>query len=164
MNQRRTISRKGRGRHFTRKTHSLDEPNQPKNTNTIQTFGREIVLKYLSFLNMVKLYHWKTHSYATHEATDSLYKDLNEKIDQFVEVMMGKFGIRVDLTDVKTLELRDFNDVAPFLEEINEFKSYLVSLNDNPGMNTMKNYDLITIRDEILADLNQFLYLLTFTK
>jgi hypothetical protein len=159
MNQRRTISRRGRGRHFTRKNISLVEPNQPK--NTIQTFGREIVLKYLAFLNMVKLYHWKTHSYATHEATDSLYKDLNEKIDQFVEVMMGKFGIRVDLTDVKTLELRDFNDVAPFLEEINEFKSYLVSLNDNPGMNTMKNYDLITIRDEILAYINKFLYLQT---
>ena len=41
---------------------------------------------FLEMLNTVKLYHWKTYSYATHEATDKLYKELNEYIDEFIEV------------------------------------------------------------------------------
>ena len=33
---------------------------------------------------MIKLFHWKTHSYSTHKATDELYSKLNDDIDKFV--------------------------------------------------------------------------------
>ena len=46
--------------------------------------------------------------------------------------------------------------------EIYKYKNYLVSLNDNKAMKQMSNTDLFNIRDNILGDLNQFLYLLTF--
>jgi hypothetical protein len=42
------------------------------------------------------------------------------------------------------------------------FKGYLVGLNDNSTMKRMSNTDLYSIRDTILGDLNQLLYLLTF--
>ena len=54
-------------------------------------FKKEIVSMFLKMLNTTKLYHWRTYSYATHEATDNLYADLNKYVDEFVEVMMGKF-------------------------------------------------------------------------
>jgi hypothetical protein len=38
----------------------------------------------LEMIMMVKLFHWKTHSYATHKATDELYSKLNEHVDQFI--------------------------------------------------------------------------------
>jgi hypothetical protein len=41
-------------------------------------------------------------------------------------------------------------------------KNYLVGLDNNKALSTMSNSDLFNIRDEILADLNKFLYLLTF--
>ena len=33
----------------------------------------------LELLLTVKLYHWKTNSYAEHKATDKLYEELNKK-------------------------------------------------------------------------------------
>ena len=39
-----------------------------------------IVLMFLRMLNTVKLYHWKTFSYAQHKATDELYASLNTHI------------------------------------------------------------------------------------
>jgi DNA-binding ferritin-like protein len=113
-------------------------------------------------LNTVKLYHWKTRSYATHKATDGLYDSLNDHIDKFVEVLLGKSGNRVNLTGTRSIQLNDFSSLDQLKREINNYKSYLVSLDNNPELKTMTNSDLYNIRDEILADLNQFLYLLTF--
>jgi len=127
-----------------------------------QEFEKEIVLIFLQMLNTVKLYHWKTHSYATHKATDELYEKLNETIDQFVEVLLGKYGDRVDLTRVGCLPLRDFKTEEQFKQEIWYYKSFLVSLDSNRVMKMMSNSDLYNIRDEILGHLNQLLYLLTF--
>ena len=52
-----------------------------------------------------------------------------------------------------------FNELK---NEILKYKTYMVGLNNHKGVQTMSNADLFTIRDDILADLNQFLYLYTF--
>jgi len=130
---------------------------------SIQKFEQEIVIKFLSILNIVKIYHWKTHSYATHKATDELYSKLNDHMDSFVEVLLGKIGNRVNLLKFKSIPFRDFSSLEQMKREVNNFKGYLVGLNSNKVMNIMSNSDLYNIRDEILGDLNQFLYLLTFT-
>jgi hypothetical protein len=111
---------------------------------------------------MVKLFHWKTHSYPTHKATDDLYSKLNENIDHFIEVLLGKTGVRTDLTSQKNIRLMDLSSQEELKREVGSFKGYLVALNDNKGMQQMSNTDLYNIRDEILGDLNQFLYLLSF--
>jgi DNA-binding ferritin-like protein len=127
-----------------------------------QKFEQQIVLKFLSVLNIVKVYHWKTYSYATHKATDKLYSKLGDNIDRFMEVLLGKMGNRIDLTRVKCISFQDFTSLEQMKREVDNFKSYLVGLDSNKVLNRMSNADLYTIRDEILADLNQFLYLLTF--
>jgi hypothetical protein len=38
----------------------------------------------------------------------------------------------------------------------------LISITNSPAIRLMSNTDLLNIRDEILGNLNQFLYLLTF--
>jgi len=135
---------------------------QTASMQSIQKFEQEIIIKFLSMLNIVKIYHWKTHSYSSHKATDELYSKLNGDIDKFVEVLLGKIGNRVDLTKVKSIPVRDFTSLEQMKKEIASFKSYLVGLDSNKVMNIMSNSDLYNIRDEILADLNQFLYLSTF--
>jgi DNA-binding ferritin-like protein len=129
-----------------------------------QKFEQQIVVKFINMLNTVKLYHWKTRSYATHKATDGLYDSLNDHIDKFVEVLLGKSGDRVNLTGTRSIQLKDFTSIDQMKREINDYKSYLVGLDNNSGLKTMSNSDLYNIRDEILGDLNQFLYLLTFNK
>jgi len=136
--------------------------NRKSPTVNMESFQREIVSKFLILLNTVKLYHWKTHSYATHKATDELYSNLNETIDKFVEVLLGKTGSRVHMRDIKTIPILDYTSVEDFKTKIEEYKGYLISLNENKAMQTMSNTDLYNIRDELLGHLNQFLYLLTF--
>jgi hypothetical protein len=111
---------------------------------------------------MVKLYHWKTYSYATHKATDKLFSKLNENVDQFIEILLGKAGNRIDLMGKKNISLMDLNSPESLRNKINSFKSYLVSMTNSPAIRSMSNTDLLNIRDEILGNLNQFLYLLTF--
>jgi DNA-binding ferritin-like protein len=154
------------GRHSNKK-HFNKNSNKTKrlfssSSETLASFQKEITIVYFETLLMIKLFHWKTHSYATHKATDELYSKLNSNIDTFIEVLLGKSGVRTQLTDHKTIRLLDFNSQDVFEKEMKEFKNYLVALNDNKAMQQMSNTDLYNIRDEILGDVNQFLYLLSF--
>ena len=136
-----------------------------KNRNTGSTmsaFQKQITVVFLEMLMMVKLFHWKTYSYATHKATDQLYDSLNDNIDKFIEVLLGKTGSRIDLMGKKSISLIDLNSQESLKSKIMSLKNYLVGLDNNKALSTMSNSDLFNIRDEILADLNQFLYLLTF--
>ena len=136
-----------------------------KNRNvgsTMSAFQKQITVVFLEMLMMVKLFHWKTYSYATHKATDQLYDSLNDNIDKFIEVLLGKTGSRIDLMGKKSISLIDLNSQESLKSKIMSLKNYLVGLDNNKALSTMSNSDLFNIRDEILADLNQFLYLLTF--
>ncbi len=131
-------------------------------SSSLAVFQKEIAVVFLEMLMMVKLFHWKTSSYATHKATDKLYTKLNANIDSFIEILLGKSGSRIDLMSNKQIRLIDLSNQESLKREVEAFKGYLVSLNDNKGMLSMSNTDLFNIRDTILGDLNQFLYLLTF--
>ena len=129
---------------------------------TSASFEKEIVIKFMEMLLMVKLFHWKTHSYATHKATDELYGSLNDHMDKFVEVLLGKSGDRINLMKHKTISLNDLDSQEKLKSSIESFKKYLIGLNKHSMMMSMENTDLMNIRDEILEDMNKFLYLLTF--
>ena len=138
-----------------------------KNTKTrsvkksLVIFEKEILVKFLEMLNAVKLFHWKTYSFAIHEATDKLYESLNKNIDRFMEVLIGKMQNKIDIGK-KTLTLRSTPTLESFKTEIISYKAYLVNLDNHKALKTMSNSDLFSIRDEILGDLNLFLYLSTF--
>lgn len=100
---------------------------------------------------MVKLFHWQTLSYAKHNATDKVYKELNENIDKYVEVMLGKHQTRPNIKNVTLLTTKNPE------KEIEKFKQFLIGLHYQ-----QENSDLANIRDEILGNLNQFTYLLSF--
>jgi len=121
-----------------------------------------IVTMFLQMLNTVKLYHWKTISYPEHKATDELYANLNSNIDTFVETMLGKTGGRVNLVKQKTLPLLAIENINEFKKEITQYKNFLINMSKDSELNTSSNSDLMNIKDEILGNLNQFTYLLTF--
>jgi hypothetical protein len=125
-------------------------------------FEKQVTVIFFEMLLMVKLFHWKTYSYATHKATDELYAKLNEHMDQFIEVLLGKTGIRINLLNNKKISLIDLSSPQQLRAKVDEYKKYLVSLTNNRAINSMNDTDLLNIRDEILGDMNQFLYLLSF--
>ena len=132
---------------------------------------KDIIYFFLQMINAIKLFHWKTTDYATHKATDQLYADLNLKIDQFVEVLLGKNSAihnnnnnnntRSYILNITSLKLPSFKNNNDLKKEIDHYKIQLMNLTSSPQINKINNSDLLNIRDEILALLNQFLYLLT---
>ena len=112
---------------------------------------------------MVKLYHWKTYGYAQHKATDNFYSSLNEHIDQFIEVLMGKAVMRIDLMKHKKVQLIDLpsSSIKDFTKHLEQFKTELIKMENHPFIKSNHSTDLLNIRDEILSDLNQLSYLLT---
>lgn len=128
-------------------------------------FKAEIVKIFFEILLMIKLYHWNTYIYSSHKASDELYQNINENMDKFIEILLGKttdLG-RIKLTNEKMkLTILNLND-NKLKEKINQFKSYLLDLDENINLKilNMNNDDLFNIRDELLGNLNQFLYLLS---
>ena len=140
--------------HKKRRTMKVYKNDSKNNRNSY------IVQKFLELLNMVKLYHWKTHSYAQHKATDELYERLNKNIDTFVETLLGKENNRIKMVE-KQLRILDNSNTRKFKNNIYEFRDFLTNL-DN--MFNKKDSGLLSIRDDLLVDINQFLYLMSFDK
>ncbi len=120
----------------------------------------ELVNLLLKLLIIIKVYHWKTKSYAEHKATDELYSSLNEHIDKFVEVLLGKNGSRLNMKG-KNIDITDPSTTEELKKIIFEYRILLENKLEK-YIPLEGNSDLYNIRDEILGDLNQFLYLLTF--
>ena len=129
--------------------------------NRKQSSKPQIVKKFMEILTMIKLYHWKTRSYSQHKATDELYAKLNENIDKFVEVLLGKSGARIKMLESK-MNMYDLETKNELREHLFEYRQFLVDMNRT--FHEKKDSDLLSVRDDILADINQFLYLLTFDK
>lgn len=120
-----------------------------------------IVAVFLETLDMIKLYHWKTKSFAQHKATDELHLELSKNIDSFVEVLNGKKENRIQLLS-HHLKLYDFTNKTELKIKMFEFRQLLVDLDRT--FDPRDDSDLFSIRDDMLINVNQFLYLMTMDK
>ena len=116
------------------------------------------IVKFMfTFQNTIKLYHWQTKVYARHIAADNLVSKMTELIDQFVEIYIGKMG---RLTTAQTLEIEIKTHTDKTI--INYLKQARTFLTDQLPKSFHKNdLDLMNVRDEMLAHINQVLYLFT---
>ena len=114
---------------------------------------------FFTMRDQVKLYHWQTRLYSRHKATDDVIKSLDEHIDQFVEVYMGKYGRPKMGGKTATVHVNNLSEktIVNFIK-----KCIQMLLGDCvKGLKESVDSDLFNIRDEMLADLNQLLYLFT---
>jgi hypothetical protein len=116
-----------------------------ENLNEITTFFFKLQL-----LN--KVYHWNTTSYARHMATDRFNGAMQPIVDKFIEVFIGRHQLKpiVSQINLRPENLTDegikqyFIRAKEYLQELDKFLS---------------DTDLLNIRDELLAEINQTLYL-----
>ena len=120
-----------------------------------------IVKIFLEVINMIKLYHWKTRSYSEHKATDELYDRISDNTDKFIEVLMGKDQSRIQMIESK-IDLIDPNKLTDFKDRIHKFREFLEDI--DIYFDKRNDSDLLNIRDEMLSDVNQFLYLISMNK
>ena len=145
----------------TLKNNTNNKRKTSKQTRKPVNYKAHIVKIFLELINMVKLYHWKTRSYAQHKATDELHASLNKHTDEFVEVLLGKGSSRIRMMS-KKMKLIDCDSTRDFKERIFEFREFFTNM--DKYFDKKRDSDLLTIRDELLIDINQFLYLMTFDK
>jgi hypothetical protein len=113
---------------------------------------------FLQLRNQIKLYHWQTRVYSRHIATDKILENLDTAIDSYVEVYIGKYGRPKVSGKNASITLHNLSE-AGAVRLVNAAVKYL----QGPLTKTLKptDTDLMNIRDEIIADLNQLLYLFT---
>jgi len=108
--------------------------------------------------NQIKLYHWQTKLYARHKATDGVIDSLDESVDKYVEVYMGKYGRMKMNSSTATTTVKNLTEtsITGFIKRCIEYlnEDLVKKLKDT-------DTDLLNIRDEMLAELNQLLYLFT---
>ena len=144
-----------------KKSFKKNKHNRTQKNGLANPAKSKIIEIFLGMLNTVKLYHWKTYSYSQHKATDELYTKLNEHVDSFVEVLLGKDESRISVLS-KSNPLLDYKHTKDFKARIFFYREFLIKM--NTVLDSNRDTDLLNIRDEILGDINQFLYLMTFTK
>ena len=117
-----------------------------------------IVQFYLTLRNALKVYHWNTKSYARHKASDEFLSKFDSLTDRFVEVYIGRYGRSPALGKDMTLDLPALNEKA-VVQYLTEARTWLQD--KLPKMLKPEDTDLINLRDEILAEVHQTLYLFT---
>ena len=114
----------------------------------------EIASTLVAIQTQLRFFHWQTKSYARHQAYGGTYSAMNELIDGFVEILMGKYGT-VPAKSIKIYN-RNEKDIQSFIDET---ISFLMSF--NTILNPQADSDLLNIRDEMMAEFNKLKYLIT---
>jgi hypothetical protein len=114
---------------------------------------------FLHLRDQIKLYHWQTRVYSRHMATDKILEKLDKSIDAYVEIYIGKYGRPRLGGKNATLSLQNLSE-AGVVRLVSAAIKYL----QGPLTKSLKpvaDSDLVNIRDEMIGDLNQLLYLFT---
>jgi hypothetical protein len=108
--------------------------------------------------NQFKVYHWQTQrkvgSFAQHNAFGTAYDDLTDHIDDFIEIYQGKRGAIIGKNGF-TISLQNLDDNP--VTFVDEFVNYLTQ-HVTDALDPVADTDLLNIRDEMLAILNQTKY------
>lgn len=98
-------------------------------------------------LTNVRQQHWRTRSYAAHEALGEFYSGLSDKLDELVEAKQGRDG----LIDVPELPFRKEQD--PVMS-IRTMRRYI----DENRMLLCGHSEIQNILDELVAKMDKALY------
>ena len=111
------------------------------------------IVKHLFELQfLTKMNHFNTESFARHKATDEFYGKITNNIDRFIEVLIGRYNIKPNISslDLNKKYMTDEGIVKYFIS----FRNLLNKLED-----AFIDASILNIRDEIVADINNTLYL-----
>ena len=108
--------------------------------------------------NQIHLFHWQTEIGDQHKALGEFYENFLLKLDEVVEVCMGKHG-RVSYTPTSSAPLQNLKEVnvAEFVTiGVSNFTSFREDVyKDSP--------EIQNIIDEIIAEMHKLNYLLTMS-
>ena len=128
----------------------------------------DVILAMFQIQATLRVSHFLSEKKSDHETLDKFLKKFNKKMDKFIEVWMGKhekFDLgknrQVNVYQITKDELFDYLDIVlEFLTgEVVESNVYKLSKYPLKNvMNNKKNVDLMSIRDDIVKNINRMKY------
>lgn len=111
---------------------------------------------FLQLRTQIKLYHWQTRVYARHIATDKILEQLDTAIDSFVEIYVGKYGRNRVTGKNAIITLHNLTE-AGAVKLLQSSVKYI----QGTLTKSLKEHDtdLTNLRDEMVGQLHQLLYL-----
>lgn len=117
-------------------------------------FSDQLICIFFNHQLKLKMFHFQTTKYSCHKSIDKYLKEYRKKIDKFMESYQGIYGkLETAQIDIKFDTLNDSN----IFEELDAFSSILETFDKH-----FSNTGLLSIRDELLTNVNQLKYLFTF--
>ena len=140
-------------------------PQEPQNQNvmsggkrgrasSISSNAGDFILRFMEMLNTIKIYHWSTLSYPTHKATDKLHEKMSELVDSFIEKYIAITG--TPLFHKQSIPFYECKSLEDYRKKLQDYKRFLVSFNEN--MLHKEATELLSIRDDMLGEIDQALY------
>ena len=131
-----------------------------------QTFVIACIHAFFTFQQNVKIYHWQTKSYARHKATDGFLAAFLLLIDQMIEVLLGAYP---EVKSTLSSSLSSMPIVIQKMVESEKDDDTIVMMAKELIQN-LKNFEskgltqssVLNIRDSMVADIQQMLYLFGF--
>ena len=117
-----------------------------------------LITNLLTIQNQMRVFHWQTQkkpgSFAQHEAFGKAYEDLDPLIDDFIEIFQGKNGAIMG-RDGFVLKLENLSSNPK-----DTIEEYITFFRETVGQSLEPDFDsdLLNIRDEMMAVLNQTKY------
>ena len=119
----------------------------------------DLITFFFRLSSSLKLYHWKTSMYPRHISSGDLFDTVISTTDKFMEIYQGKYG-KLDNYENKSVQIIavDEYSVVAFLRDMVAFLSSL----EKKGIVKSSDTDLLNIRDDLVGQINQTMYLFSF--
>ena len=128
----------------------------------------DIILALFQIQATLRVSHFLSEKKSDHETLDKFLKKFNKKMDKFIEVWMGKYE-KFDLGKNRQVNIYQItkDELFAYLDLVLEFltgdvvESNVYKLSKYPlksVMNNKKNVDLMSIRDDIVRNINRMKY------
>lgn len=102
---------------------------------------------------IIKMFHFQTSTYGAHKASDSYLEKFLDNYDKFMEVAQGIYG-KLSINNININVNVNNDQLKCHIKKFIDFLLAIDKIEKDPG--------LLAIRDDMVNDANQFLYLLTF--
>lgn len=143
-----------------------DELNESPSANDNKI--ADVILAMFQIQATLRVSHFLSEKKSDHETLDKFLKKFNKKMDKFIEVWMGKHE-KFDLGKNKQVNVYQItkDELFAYLDLVIEFltgdvvESNVYKLSKYPlknVMNNKKNVDLMSIRDDIVRNINRMKY------
>ncbi len=135
----------------------MNKADQDPVTNSTQETLTLLLNMFFHHQTTVKMTHFSTNSFAVHKATDGYLVKFDVNFDRYMEVLQGAIG-KSDVGQLTLDPVTIHKSAEELTGHLKEFRKKIHKIS------CMIKYmpDLNNIRDEIMADVEQLIYLLTF--